>query len=418
MFEEYFLKNGARVILAPHDSLSATTLVMYPVGSRYEPEYLSGVSHYVEHLMFKGTQKRKNTFILTREIDRLGAEYNAFTGKEYTGYYIKASGNFLKTSMDILSDMLFHSKFDAKEMEREKGPVIEELKMYRDNPLMNIDNIFEELLYNGPLGRDIGGTDEHVRSYKRPDVLAYRDKYYDVGNTTIVVAGAIDEKTKDVIKTYFGAQKKKAKVSRSYKPFEFGTKKKEERLRVDYKETDQTQLMMGFPALAHGHKDEAVLSVMNTILGGSMSSRLFITVRERNGLAYMVKSGSQPFMDTGYMYIRAGLDPKNINKAVALIKKEIEKISTVAVAKRELADAKTHLRGAMALNFEDSSSQANWYAKEALFSKTIETPEEYLERIDKVTEKDIMRVAKHIFKMSEMRMAIIGNVKKEEVVFV
>src|SRR3989338_4348659 len=160
MFTKYALANGASVILVPqHDTKSVTVLVMYPVGSRYEPEKMAGVSHYIEHLMFKGTKKRKSTLVLTREIDRLGAEYNAFTGKEYTAYYIKVDAEYTTIALDILSDMLFNSLFDPKEMEREKGPIIEELRMYRDNPLMNIDSIFEQVLYRGcPLGRDICGT--------------------------------------------------------------------------------------------------------------------------------------------------------------------------------------------------------------------------------------------------------------------
>ena len=193
MFDQHTLKNGARIILVPQsDTHSTTVLVMYPVGSRNEPEKLSGVSHYIEHLMFKGTKKRKNTLTLTREIDRLGAEYNAFTSKEYTGYYIKIDSEFTETAIDILSDMLHDSLFDPKEMEREKGPIVEELRMYRDNPVMNIENIFEDLLYAGsPLGRDIGGTPEHVMSFQRSDVLRYRDMYYGSRNMTIVIAGKI-----------------------------------------------------------------------------------------------------------------------------------------------------------------------------------------------------------------------------------
>lgn len=417
MYQEYTLNNKARVILVPDDSASCTVLIEYPVGSRYEPEKLSGVSHYIEHMMFKGTKKRKNTFVLTREIDRLGAEYNAFTGKDYTGYYIKADSSFLETSLDILSDMLFHSVFDPKEMEREKGPIIEELKMYRDNPMMNIDSIFEELLYTGPLGRDIGGTDKHVRSYKRPDVLAYKQKYYDVSNATIVIAGGLPDNVKDLIEQYFGVEKKKKNPSRTYKKFGFGKTQKTKRVAVQHKKADQVQLMLGFPAFDVSYKDNAVLSVLNTILGGTMSSRLFITIRERHGLAYMVRSGQEHFADTGYSYIRAGLDPKNVNKAIALIKKEIAKMSTKAVGKRELNDAKMHIRGAMTLSMENSSTQANWYAKQALFKPEIETPEDVLKKIDAVTSKDVLRVAKKVFKMNQMRVAAIGDLTTKDIIF-
>jgi predicted Zn-dependent peptidase len=419
MYEKYTLENGASIILMPQqDTKSLTTMVMYPVGSRYETEKMSGVSHYVEHLMFKGTKKRKTTQILTREIDRLGAEYNAFTGKEYTGYYIKADASYADVSFDILSDMLLNSVFDAKEMEREKGPIVEELRMYRDNPLMNIDNIFEDLLYEGcPLGRDIGGTEKHVLSYKRPDVLAYRDRYYDVSNMTIVVAGAVTEKTKKLIQKYFGEAVSKKKTSQAFKPYCFGSKKKADRIVVQHKKTEQAQLMLGFPGFRYDAKENSVAAVMHTILGGSMSSRLFIQIRERRGLAYMIRSGMENFRDTGHFFVRAGLDPKNLNKAIDVIKKELEKIMTKGVTKRELADAKTHIRGGLTLALEDSSSQADWYAKQSLFMDKIRTPEEQLKKIDAVTNKQIIALAKRIFKMSEMRVAVIGDITKEDILF-
>ncbi|MBP9760831.1 MAG: insulinase family protein [Candidatus Magasanikbacteria bacterium] len=417
MFQSYQLTNKANVILIPQqDTKSITTLVMYPVGSRYEPEKLSGVSHYVEHLMFKGTKKRKNTLTLTREIDRLGAEYNAFTGKEYTGYYIKADATYLPISLDILSDMLFHSVFDPKEMEKEKGPIVEELRMYKDNPLMDIDNVFEDVLYKGsPLGRDIGGTEKHVMSYKRDDVLAYRDKYYDVSNMTIVVAGAVTDKTKGAIETYFGQQASQTKASKTFLPYCFGPKQKTDRIIVQQKKTDQAQLMIGFPAFSHGGKENTTLDVLNTILGGSMSSRLFIQIRERRGLAYMIRSGSQQFRDTGYMYIRAGLDPKNVNKALGVMQDEIHKIIDKGVTKRELMDAKTHIKGSLTLSLEDSSAQANWYAEQALFMNRISTPEEEMEKIEAVTNEHIKALAKKIFKFNDMRLAIIGDVSPESI---
>ncbi len=419
MFERYKLHNNANVILVPlQDTKSVTVLVMYPVGSRYEPEKLAGVSHYIEHLMFKGTKKRKNTLALTREIDRLGAEYNAFTGKEYTGYYIKTDAKFTKISLDILADMLFNSVFDPKEMEREKGPIIEEIRMYNDNPVMNIDNVFEELMFAGcPLGRDIAGSVEHVKSYQRDDVLAFKQKYYQAGNMTIVIAGAVDEKTKTLVETYFSVGEKVKGLSSKYKPAVFGPEKKAERIVVQKKQTDQAQLMMGFPGFQYGNDRNAALSVMNTIFGGSMSSRLFIQIRERRGLAYSVSSSSDTFRDIGYSYIRAGLEAKNINTAISVITKEIEKLVTKGVSQRELSDAKTHIRGALTLSMEDSSAQANWYAKHALFQSTIKTPEERLQEIEAVTREDVQSVAKHIFALNKMRVGIIGDVEKGAVKF-
>ncbi len=419
MFEQYSLKNNARVILVPQeDTRSVTVLIKYPVGSRYEPEKLSGVSHYIEHLMFKGTEKRKNTLTLTREIDRLGAAYNAYTGKEYTGYYIKVDAEYTKTALDILSDMLFRSKFDSKEMEREKGPIVEELRMYRDNPIMNIDNIFEELMFDGcALGRDIGGTPKHVMSFTRPDVMKFKETFYGPNNMTIIVAGKIVPEARQMIETYFGQEKNKGKPSRVFSAGVFGSKEKSKRLVIQKKQTDQAQLMLGFPGFAYNAKELAAVAVMNTILGGSMSSRLFISVRERHGLAYTIRSGHDSFQDAGYAYVRAGLEPKNINKALALIQKEIQKMIDTPVSAKELADAKTHIHGSLVLALEDSSEQADWYARQALFAPYIQTPEERLKEIDRVTAIDIQRIAKKIYKKQEMRLAIIGDVESKNIDF-
>lgn len=418
MFEQYQLDNKATIILVPQqDTKALTTLVMYPVGSRYESEKLRGVSHYIEHLMFKGTEKRKNTLALTREIDRLGAEYNAFTSKEYTGYYIKSDAQYAKVSFDILSDMLYNSVFDPVEMEKEKTVICEEIKMYNDNPLMNIDNLFEEVMFEGPLGWDIAGTCEHVLNYKREDVIKYRDRYYQPGNMTIVVAGAVDDRVRQLLSDYFGVGEKHAKLSRAYKPGVFASAKKKDRIAVQHKETEQAQMMLGFPSYPYGDPRNAAVSVMNTIFGGSMSSRLFIRIRERMGLAYLVRSGADVYRDAGYAYIRAGLDTANINKAIAAIEKEIEKLKTKGVTKRELKDAKTHIRGGLTLAMEDSSYLANYFAKQALFYDEIQTPEERLAAIEAVTEQDILRAANDIYKKNKMRVAVIGNVQASDIVF-
>lgn len=417
MFDLYTLPNHARVILVPQkDTASLTTLIMYPVGSRYEPAHLAGASHYIEHLMFKGTKKRKNTLTLTREIDRLGAEYNAFTGKEYTAYYIKADAKYTDVSLDILSDMLFNSVFDPKEMEREKGPVIEEIRMYKDNPMMNIENIFEEVMYAGsPLGRDISGTEQHIRNLERSDVLVYKEKYYDPSNMTVVLAGNMVENIREKVAAYFGAKAKDHGVSKSFKPYQFGGAGKQDRIKVEQKKTDQIQLMLGFPGFPTDADENSTLAVLNTILGGSMSSRLFIQVRERRGLAYMIRSGTEHYRDTGYNFVRAGLEKKNIGKAMKVILDEIEKLKSKAVTPRELVDAKTHIRGALTLTLEDSSSQANWYAREAVFRRQILTPEERLQKIETVTVADIQALAKRAFLMPQMRVAVIGDVSEKEI---
>ncbi|HBU07362.1 MAG TPA: hypothetical protein DEB09_04760 [Candidatus Magasanikbacteria bacterium] len=414
-YEKYQLKNKANIILVPlKDTKSVTVLVMYPVGSRYEPEKLAGVSHYIEHLMFKGTKKRPNTLVLTREIDRLGAEYNAFTGKEYTGYFIKVDAEYTETAVDILSDMLFNSKFDPKEMEREKGPIVEEIRMYKDNPIMNIENIYEDLMFAGcPLGRDIAGSEKYVLNYKQDEVLAYRKKHYQPQNMNVVVSGNINDKTKKVIEHYFGSETNKGKVSKDFKEYKFGS----EKINVQKKDTDQVQLMLGFPGFKYGDKRNPISGVMNTIFGGSMSSRLFIQIRERRGLAYMVRSGAESYRDTGYQFVRIGLEAKNINKAIAVVKAEMEKLIKFGPTIRELADAKTHIRGGLTLSLEDSSTQASFYASQALFADKIKTPEEKLKEIEKVTKDQVQALAKQVYNWKKIRVAIIGNVEKQEIKF-
>jgi len=419
MHHKFTLKNGATVVLIPlTNTKSVTSMVMYPVGSRHETDDMAGVSHYVEHLMFKGTQKRDSTLKLTKEIDRLGAHYNAFTGKEYTGYYIKTDGAYTDISLDILSDMLFHSLFDTVEMEREKHVIVEEIRMYNDNPIMNIDNIFEDVMFAGcPLGRDIAGTEAHVLGYDRNDVIAYRDTHYQPENMYIVLAGNVDLiETKKMVEKYFEGQTNVSN-SRQYLPAAFGSNKKEDRIDVRHKKTDQAQMMMGFPGVERNNKLSAPIAVLNSILGGSMSSRLFIKIRERLGLAYSVRSGAEYFKDTGFVYVQAALEAKNINKAIEEIKFEIESIKKDGVTEQELADAKTHLQGSLTLSMESSSSIANWYADEALFSDDIQTPEDWNNEIKHVTLKEVQDIANQLYNMSELRVAIIGDVKKQDINF-
>ena len=419
MYQEYNLTNKTKLLLKPLKNTQAiTVLVMYPVGSRYESQKLNGVSHFIEHMMFKGTKKRPNSLTLTREIDRLGAEYNAFTSKEYTGYYIKTDVRYAKTAIDILSDMLNNSLFDAKEMKKEKTVIVEELRMYKDNPIMNIENVFEELMFDGcPLGWDIGGLEDNVLKFQSSDVIKFKNKYYIPKNTTIVVAGNINEDVKNTIEDYFGSIKNNTKLDKNFVPAKFGCARKNNRLKIQQKQSDQAQLMLGFPGLKYNHKSNAVMSVLNTILGGSMSSRLFSEIREKRGLAYMVRSGSDNFRDIGYAYVRAGLDTKNINEAIKVIKNELEKLKNKGVGVKELKDAKTHIRGGLSLTMEDSSAQASWYARESMFSDSIKTPEEKLLELDKVNNEQIKKIAKKIFKENQMRVAIIGDVKENSIKF-
>lgn len=283
---------------------------------------------------------------------------------------------------------------------------------------MNIDSVFEDVLYaDSPLGVDIAGTPEHVRSYTRPDTLAYRNVYYQPGNMTVIVAGGIPKDTTQWIQDYIGVHHNKHTASLAFTAADYGSSSKTKRIAVHHKKIEQAQLIIGFPGFAYNHPQSEAVSVMNTILGSSMSSRLFIQIRERRGLAYTVRSGAEQFRDTGYSYIRLGLESKNINTAIRVIRSEIEKMADTGVSARELNDAKTHIHGSLTLSLEDSSVQANWYAKQAVFYEKIKTPKEKLQKINMVTREDVKKVAQDLFKWNQARIAIIGNVDKGKVVF-
>ena len=419
------LKNGISLITVPVSGTKASTILcMFPVGSRYETKALSGASHFVEHMLFKGTERRPDATDISRVLEAAGADYNAFTNKDYTGYYVKIDGSKQEIAFDLLSDMLYHSKIEKVEVEREKGPIVEELRMHKDNPLMEIDDLFEELAFgNCPLGWNIGGTEKTVRGISRADLWDYYQTHYSPKNMVLVVAGAVDTKRMKKLVNYFVGKQApaNAKPLAFYKngfiPFNW-TKKKlslRERLVVVEKKVDQAQVILGFPGLPNNHPERFAASIMLNILGAGMSSRLFVEVREKRGLAYMVRSGSTNYRDAGLAYVQAGLDPARLPEAFTVIKAELHRISHEPVTAAELRDAKSSLEGRLALNLEDSSAQAEWYSKQFMFGREIETPDDVVKKLKKVTVQDVQKVAARLFNMELMRVAVVGNLSKEKV---
>ncbi len=412
MHQKYTLKNDLKVILIPQKNTKAVTfLVLFKVGSRYEPAHLAGASHFIEHLMFKGTKRRPTTLDISRELDGIGAEYNAFTDKDHTGYFVKCAAEYFDLGVDILSDMLFHSKFDKSEVEREKNVIVEEIRMYLDDPMMHIEDVIENLVFEGnTLGRDIAGSQKTVLSINREKMLDFKSQYYNPSNTLVVAAGNLKDNALKIIKNSFedfAAQGKKGKDFSI-----FGKKQSSSRFDFLKRKTEQLQLAMGFPAYKYLDKKLPALALFSTIFGGTMSSRLFTEVRERRGLAYSVHSGIRPYQDTGIFLIRAGLDPKRFNEASEVIFKEIEKVKKSGVLEAELKRAKKTTEGRMALALENSSAVASFYGQQALLTDIIKTPEEKLKEIQKVTLADIKKVANEILDNKKMSIATISAIKK------
>lgn len=420
------LKNGTTLITVPVKGTKATTvLAMFPVGSRYETKKLSGASHFVEHMLFKGTKKRPGATDISRVLERVGADYNAFTNKDYTGYYVKIDGSKQDIAYDLLSDMIYNSKIEEVEVEKEKGAIVEELRMYADNPTMAIDVLFERALFGDcPLGWDIGGSEQTVRAISRLELWRYYQEHYSPRNMVLVVAGDVGSKKLNKLFPLFGSQQApgKARPLSFYKKgfqkvvWPAGRMTLDKRVMIKEKKLDQAHLMLGFPGLPNNHPDRYATSVLLNILGSGMSSRLFVEVREKRGLAYMIRSSSSSYRDVGTVSVQAGLDPARLSEALQVIKAELQRLADEPVTAEELADAKTNIAGHMALSLEDSSNQAEWYARHFLFGTTIETPEQVVLKYKKVTIKDVQRMAKQLFDFKHMRLAAIGSVPKNTII--
>ncbi|MBU4375366.1 insulinase family protein [Patescibacteria group bacterium] len=412
MYNLKTLNNKLRLITIPmRGTKTASVLVMVKTGSKYENKKNSGISHFLEHMFFKGTLKRPDTLAISSELDGIGAEFNAFTGKEYTGYYVKAEAGKIGLAMDVVSDMLLNSKFDAGEIEREKGVIIEELNMYRDNPMMYIEDLFEELLYgNQPASWDTIGTRENILRFKREDFIDYFDSQYGAQNTFVCVAGNIGAGTRHcaflrgMTDKYFS--KLKPSKFREKKPVE--EKQTKPRIKLHYKKTDQAHLSVGARAFPLGHKDEFALKLLSAILGESMSSRLFIELRERKGLAYSIRTQAEFYTDSGYLTAQAGVPKDKLRQAIGIILAEYKKIAEHLADDKELERAKNLIKGRLAIQMESSSNVANWHGRQAVLRDEILTPEDFMKKINKVSARDISRAARNIFANKGLNLAVIG----------
>ena len=409
MYTKSSLPNGVRVVSIPMPAVkTATALVMVEAGSRYETPQINGLSHFLEHMIFKGTKKRPNSLAISSLIDGIGGTFNAFTGKEYTGFYVKAESEHLPLILDVLSDMLLNSLYNREELDRERGVIIEEINMYEDQPQARVGEYFEELLYDGhPLSRQIVGTKEVIEKVTREDMVDYVNRMYHSGAIVIGLAGNLANP--DVEKYFKGVPKG------SENTFE---KVKENQTKpaslVHYKKTDQAHMSVGVRAYDMNHPDRYVLEVLGTILGGNMSSRLFIEVREKRGLAYYVHSDNEEFHDAGFFVTQAGIRLSNVQEALKVILGEYGKVRDIRVTPEELRRAKDYAKGRMALSLEDSFRVASFYAAQELLRKEIETPDDVLARIEKVTAEDVQRVAKDIFVNQKLNLAIIGPFKNPD----
>lgn len=404
------LGNGMTGIVVPQKGAASMTLMVFVrVGSRYESQDINGASHFIEHLMFKGTKRRPDTLNISKELDRYGAEYNAFTSKDMTAYYIKMDAAHTALAADMLHDMLFHSKYDPKEIERERGVILEEINMYEDNPRMHIEDLVEESLFRGStLGWSIAGPRDVIRTVPREKLIAYRDAYYIPERMCVAVAGKIvPDVWKLLEKTFGSVPSPKARKDADFARFATPSRMNDS-VRYQDKNTEQVQLALSFHGLALEDKRLPAAHLLSTILGGTMSSRLFIQVRERRGLCYSINASHQAMEDTGVFQVLTGLDKTRIKEAIGVIWDELLGVTKKVVGVEELRRAKDHLRGKTTLAFEDSSFFADWYGRQWLFQKKQDSPEQRLKRIEAVSASDIKHLASSIFQKEHMAAAVIG----------
>ena len=410
-FNKITLENGLRVITIPMiDNPSVTVLVMVEAGSKYENKENNGISHFLEHMVFKGTPKRPKAVDISHELDSIGANYNAFTTQEFTGYYAKADSRHLDKIIDVVSDMYLNPLFDKNEIEKEKGVIVEEIRMYQDLPQQHVQDLLLELLYGDtPAGWNIAGTENNVKSFNRDLLIDYRSSNYLPQSTMVVIAGSFDEKS--IIQ----------KVKEAFVSIKDGKKQdklsvidKQDRpmFRSEYEETDQTHLCFGVRTFAITDKRIPAMLVLTTILGRGMSSRLFTKMRTELGICYYIKADHNPFTDHGVLTIAAGVDNSRVGEAIKGVIDECVMLKEEAVSSLEMKKVKDYIAGTTMLELETSDARAEFCGYQETLKGKIDSPELIIEKVNAVTAEDVQNLAKEIFINQNLNLASVGRLKE------
>lgn len=405
-------------MLVPINSLESATLTVWVnTGSKKEDfKKMGGISHFLEHMVFKGSKKRPTAKAISQAVDGIGGEFNAGTNKEYTNFYIRARSKHLEQAFDVLSDMVLNPILDEKEIEREKGVILEEMAMYDDTPMYKIGDVFENLIFEeNTLGNDIIGTKETIKKMTKNDFLVYRKSHYYTENILLTVAGNIDEKS--VIKLsekYFG-NVAKTPLS-SLKKLSIKINQDNPKVKLLSKKNEQAHLIMGFVGNKRMDESRFVEAITSTILGGGMSSRMFTEVRERRGLCYSIRTDSEHYVETGYLSTYAGVETSKVDEAIKVILDQYMGISTqkYKVTTEELIKAKEYLKGHIALALEDTRKISSFFGESELLLGKHESVNDIYKGIDKVTIDEIYEFSKDMFKLNKLNLAIIGPYKDSQ----
>lgn len=406
------LANGLQVILIPQkDAVTTTMLTLIGVGSNMENVKQNGISHFLEHVCFKGTEKRPTAKIINQEIEQIGAIANAFTGEEYTGFYAKSHPRHVHTIIDIIGDIVLNSTIPENEVEKEKGVIVEEINMYEDMPQAKVMELLTSIAYGDtPAGRGIIGTKESVRALTQKDILKYKKNHYVSENMVVVVAGAFDEK--EVLSTLKTVFKNVPNGRKSMHPKVTLTTKTPQS-KIEQRKIDQAHLAIMFPSVSRDHKDKAAATLLAKVLGGSMSSRLFQLLREDLGVCYYVRASQSSAKTYGEFCISAGVDSTRVEEVCSAIAAELKKIKEGDITDEELSRAKEYMLGVFGMSLETTDSVASFYGMQALLSEKVESPEKITTQYLAVTAEDIQRVAKKLIDGKKVKVALVGPISEE-----
>ena len=411
-YKKTILKNGLRVITVPmKDNPTVTVFVLVEAGSKYENKKNNGISHFLEHMCFKGTKRRPSNSDISTELDNIGSHYNAFTSQEYTGYYAKAEYSHIDKLMDVVSDMYLNPIFDKKEIEKEKGVIIEEINMYEDLPQYKVQNLITELVYGDqPAGWDIAGSKENIKNMDQSDFISYRNEFYKAEATTVIVAGNFNEGK--VVKSIGRIFSVMPKIKKGIKD-QVKEKQSQPQISIFKKETDQTHLVIGIRTFNAYDKRGKVMKVLDGVLDAGMSSRLFKKLRDEMGVCYYVRASQDSFTDHGLYTVSAGVDNKRVEEVIAVILQEFCKLKTELVSAEELKKVKQNLAGTMYLSLESSDEVAKFLGGQEIMNKKIKTPEDIKREIESVTALQVRNLARDIFVDKGLNLAIVGRFSDE-----
>ncbi|MBA7682460.1 putative zinc protease [subsurface metagenome] len=412
MYQKTTLDNGLRLVTdtMPHTRSVAISFFI-GTGSRYEADPEAGISHFVEHLCFRGTTRRPTARDISMAIEGVGGILNGGTDKEFTIYWCKVAQSHFPTALDVLTDMLLHSRFDPADVEKECQVIIEEISMGRDSPSQRVAELIDGLLWPGhPLGRDIAGSKESVAAISRDMLLDYLASRYQPGNTVLAIAGDIQHQEMVATVSHALADWTKRQPPPGHSAYQ---EQPGPRLLIETRDTEQVQLCLGLPGLPLLHPQRFTLDLLNVILGEGMSSRLFTQIRDRLGLAYSIHSYTDHFLDTGALTISAGVETKNLQVAIRAILEELARLKELT-PEAELTKAKELSKGRLLLRMEDSRSVAGWMGGQEILTGRILSTDQIIAIVDAITTQDIQQLARELLAGERLRLAVVGPVPQDE----